>query len=107
MQYLIACDIWRAVDGSTPQKFLSSRRDLLLLAISVTIDIAKFQTNWSAIFSEIQRQKNLKAFSAIEPGAAKIFKQQRKPRCSPVSEIESTETSKQGSQDNKEAIGLK
>ena len=79
--------------------------------MSVTIDIEKFQTNWSAIFSEIQRQRNLKVFSAIEPGTAKIpkqQKQQRKPRCSSVSEIESTKQSfKQGSQDDKEANGLK
>ena len=48
--------------------------------MSVTIDIEYFQS-WSAIFMEIERQKNLKYFAAIEPGTTTA----RRPSSNPAS----------------------
>ena len=48
--------------------------------MSVTIDIEYFQS-WSEIFMEIERQKNLKYFAAIEPGTPKA----RRPSSHPGS----------------------
>ena len=68
--------------------------------MSVTINLEDFQS-WSEIFTEIKRQRNLKAFSAIQPGIANIQHQERKPRT--FSAIEARKV--QDAASEKEAIG--
>ena len=53
---------------------------VILTTMSVTIDIEYFQS-WSEIFMEIERQKNLKYFAAIEPGTTTA----RRPSSNPGS----------------------
>ena len=63
--------------------------------MSVTIDIDHFQ-NWSEIFLEIKRQRNLKVFTAIQSGNTNcnVHRQERKPRSLSMTEPRRTQYDK-------------
>ena len=61
----------------------------------MTINIEDFQS-WPEIFTEINRQANLKTFSAIEPDTTNVFHQETKPRSSSVTEAEPIKRHEQG-----------
>ena len=54
--------------------------------MSVIIDMEYFQS-WSEIFMEIERQKNLKFFTAIEPGTTSESSKQGRQQTSEPSEV--------------------
>ena len=56
--------------------------------MTVTIDIEKFRSNWTAIFMEIEKQINLKEFSFIEPATASIHNRIRPRKQRSFSEME-------------------
>ena len=63
--------------------------------MSVTINIEDFQS-WPEIFTEINRQANLKTFSVIEPDTTNVFQHETKPRSSSVTEAEPIQRHEQG-----------
>ena len=62
--------------------------------MSVIINMEDFQ-DWSEIFMEIERQRNLRVFTAIEPGTSQIRRGEKKPRSPSAKEREPTELYKQ------------
>lgn len=70
----------------------ASKRVVLSMTMSVTINIDNFQT-WSEIFKEIERQKNLRTFTVIERD---IHHRERKPRCSAAMEVRRIKFCKRG-----------
>ena len=62
--------------------------------MSVIINMEDFQ-DWSEIFMEVERQRNLRVFTAIEPGSSLIRRREKKPRSQSAKEGEPTELYKQ------------
>ena len=62
--------------------------------MSLIINIDNFES-WPEIFEEIQRQMNLKKFTAIEPGTATVHSDTRQTRSLSLTEIEQPGSYKQ------------